>query len=91
MAYLTPFRVVSGRSIRVRERDGELWRFVLVTPVLVAPDAWEGVNEFDFWLLLGFGGFKGVAVGCCGVGPGDGDCEEWVEGVEDCWYYFCFL
>ncbi len=49
------------------------------------------VDKLDVRLFLGFRRVDSVAVGGGGVGPGDVDCEQRGEGVEDRGYYFCFL
>ena len=55
------------------------------------PRAGRLIDELDSWSLLSVGDVDCVAVFGLGVVPFDGDCQQGVEFVDYCWYYFCFL
>ena len=86
MANLRPFWIVSARGVGIRHRDRELWDVVFG-----GPQTWHGVDEDDLGLLFRLRRVDRVAVFGFGVCPGDGDCEEWVEGIDYCRDDFCFL
>ena len=79
VAYLAPFRVVSAGRIWITYCDRELWNLVF------APNAGELVQQLYFWLLLCFGWVDGVAIFRCGVLPGDRNCQQRQELVDDGW------